>query len=173
MTAMTESKGLVGNPSETLEEFAIATTVLIVDDYMIDRRIAGSIVEKFAGLTPTYASDGHEALESIALEEPAVVLTDLQMPGMGGLALVQNIREKFPRLPVILMTAHGSEDIAIQALRAGATNYVTKKTLGRDLAETLPPCPEYLRGESTAIAGGSSARSTAGNPHSRWRTTPN
>jgi CheY-like chemotaxis protein len=56
---------------------------------------------------------------------------------MDGLALVQNIREKFPLLPVILMTAHGSEEVAIQALRAGATNYVPKKSLGRELADTL------------------------------------
>jgi len=56
---------------------------------------------------------------------------------MDGLTLVQVIREKYPRLPVILMTAHGSEEVAIQALRAGATSYVPKKSLGRELAETL------------------------------------
>ena len=56
---------------------------------------------------------------------------------MDGLALVQNIRERYPRLPVILMTAYGSEDVAIQALRAGAANYVPKKALGRELAATL------------------------------------
>jgi CheY-like chemotaxis protein len=139
MTAVAESNGLVSDPSEALEEIATATatTVLIVDDYLVDRRIAGSIVEKLPGLTPTYASDGIEALESIARQAPAVVLTDLQMPGMNGLALVQNIREMYPRLPVILMTAHGSEDVAIQALRAGATTYVPKKSLGRKLAVTL------------------------------------
>jgi CheY-like chemotaxis protein len=113
------------------------TTVLIVDDYLIDRRIAGSIIEKFGGLTPTYASNGQEALESIAIEKPAVVLTDLQMPVMDGLALVEGIRKKFPNLPVILMTAYGSEEDAIQALRAGAASYVPKKSLGRDLPSTL------------------------------------
>ncbi len=127
--------------TETLSPACDATrgpsTILIVDDYPIDRRIAGSIVEKTTGFRPTYARDGREALESIARELPAVVLTDLQMPEIDGLALVQAIREKYPRLPVILMTAHGSEDVAILALRAGATNYVPKKTLGRDLAETL------------------------------------
>ena len=137
MIAMTETTSRVGVSSEAPEEARSATTVLIVDDYIIDRRIAGSIVEKFGGLKPTYAGDGNEALASIAREAPAVVLTDLQMPGMDGLALVQNIREKYPRLPVILMTAHGSEDVAIQALRAGATNYVHKKALGRELADTL------------------------------------
>ena len=137
MTTAIETMCRVADPSDALEGGRTATTVLIVDDYIIDRRIAGSIVEKFAGLKPTYACDGREALESIARQAPAVVLTDLQMPRMDGLALVQGIREKYPLLPVILMTAHGSEDVAIQALRAGATNYVPKKSLGRDLAETL------------------------------------
>src|SRR5262249_1196480 len=66
-----------------------------------------------------------------------VVLTDMLMPGMDGLQLVQAIRAKYPLVPVILMTAHGSEDIAIQALQKGAASYVPKKFLARDLAETL------------------------------------
>lgn len=112
-------------------------TVLIVDDSMIDRRIAGSILEKVPGLRAEYASDGEEALEAIAHREPSLVLTDIQMPGMDGLVLVQNIRERHPRLPVILMTAQGSEDLAINALRAGAASYVPKKSLARTLTETI------------------------------------
>ncbi len=114
-----------------------APTILIVDDYLIDRRIAGSIIEKFNGLTPVYASNGEEALAEIERNEPLLVLTDLQMPRMDGLALVEVIRERYPRLPVILMTAHGSEEVAILALKAGATSYVPKKSLGRDLPKTL------------------------------------
>lgn len=112
-------------------------TILIVDDYMIDRRIAAAIIDKFDGLTPVFASNGQEALDLIAREDPVLVLTDLQMPQMDGLALVEAIRERYPRLPVILMTAFGSEEVAILALRAGATSYVPKKTLGRDLPGTL------------------------------------
>jgi CheY-like chemotaxis protein len=112
-------------------------TILIVDDYVIDRRIAGSIVEKFDGIKPTFATNGKEALDSIARHEPLLVLTDLQMPEMDGLALVEGIREQFPRLPVILMTAHGSEEVAIQALKAGAASYVPKKSLGYDLPKTI------------------------------------
>jgi CheY-like chemotaxis protein/anti-sigma regulatory factor (Ser/Thr protein kinase) len=137
MAASDETTRQADDSSKLPDEIRLASTVLIVDDNSIDRRIAGSIVEKFAGLRPTYADDGQQALDSIAREMPAVVLTDLQMPSMDGLALVQNIRENYPRLPVILMTAHGSEDVAILALRAGATNYVPKKSLGRELAETL------------------------------------
>jgi CheY-like chemotaxis protein len=137
MTVMAETLSRSDVAGNVHENGRSPNTVLIVDDYPVDRRIAGAIVEKHTGLSPTYAGDGREALESIERELPAVVLTDLQMPGMDGLALVQGIREKYPRLPVILMTAHGSEDVAMLALRAGATNYVPKKTLSRELAETL------------------------------------
>lgn len=112
-------------------------SILIVDDYLVDRRIAGGIVEKITGTRPIFATDGKEALRQIAEFRPNVVLTDLQMPEMDGLRLVQEIRDQYPLLPVILMTAYGSEEVAIQALRAGAANYVPKKALARELGETL------------------------------------
>ena len=111
--------------------------VLVVDDSPIDRRIAGGIVEKSPGLRAIYAADGREALEVIGRDNPVAVLTDLQMPEMDGFTLVQEIRAHHPRLPVILMTAYGSEEVAIQALRAGAANYVPKKALAKELADTL------------------------------------
>ena len=114
-----------------------AASVLIVDDYAVDRRIASAIVEKITGSRPRYAVNGKEALIQIAEQPPSVVLTDLQMPEMDGLQLVQEIRDQFPLLPVILMTAYGSEEVAIQALRAGAANYVPKKALAQELGVTL------------------------------------
>ena len=81
---------------------------------------------------------GAEALEKIQLVHPDVVLTDLQMPEMDGLELVGAIRSApFPLVPVILMTAHGSEDIAVQALARGASSYVPKMKLAAELPEVL------------------------------------
>ena len=111
-------------------------TVLVVDDAAMDRRIAGGFVER-EGSTPIYAENGLQALQIMQREEPAIVLTDLQMPEMDGLELVRQIRENHPRVPVILMTAYGSEDIAVAALRAGAASYVAKKNLKRDLGQAL------------------------------------
>src|SRR4051794_1697388 len=111
--------------------------VLVVDDSSMDRHLAGAIVQKMEGWQPIFASGGREALEMIARSMPEVVLTDMLMPEMDGLQLVQAIRTRHPMLPVILMTAHGSEDIAIQALQKGAASYVPTKSLARDLAETL------------------------------------
>jgi CheY-like chemotaxis protein len=119
------------------EAAAAAHTVLIVDDSAMDRHLAGAIVQKCEGWQPLFASHGKEALEILRQHTPDVVLTDLLMPEMDGLELVRAIRVQFPLVPVILMTAHGSEDLAIQALRNGAASYVPKKSLARDLAETL------------------------------------
>ena len=66
-----------------------------------------------------------------------MILTDLVMPDMGGLALVQRVRAEHPEISVILMTAFGSEDVAMQTLRAGTANYIPKRDLARDLPSTL------------------------------------
>jgi CheY-like chemotaxis protein len=114
-----------------------AVTVLVVDDSPMDRHVAGAIVQKLPGWKAVFAADGAEALAAVEKERPQLVLTDLLMPEMDGLQLVQAVRDRFPHVPVILMTAHGSEDIAHQALQKGAASYVPKKSLARDLPETL------------------------------------
>jgi DNA-binding response OmpR family regulator len=81
--------------------------------------------------------DGAAALAAVERDPPDIVLTDLQMPNMDGLAVVEAMREGFSHVPVVLMTAFGSEEIAIQALQRGAASYVPKKLIERDLVETL------------------------------------
>ena len=88
-------------------------TVLVVDDSAMDRHLAGAIVQKMAGWSATFAGNGIEALASLEKQKPDIVLTDMLMPEMDGLQLVQAIRSKYPLVPVILMTAHGSEDIGV------------------------------------------------------------
>jgi CheY-like chemotaxis protein len=113
------------------------TKVLVVDDSPVDQRLAGTLLEKNTGWQAVYAASGPEALEVLDLEQPTVVLTDLMMPGMDGLELVDAIRGRHPQVPIILMTAHGSEEVAIQALKRGAASYVPKKSLLTDLTETV------------------------------------
>jgi len=113
------------------------TKVLVVDDAPVDRRLAGGILEKHGQLEIRYAGNGREALSAIEADFPDAVVTDLQMPEMNGLELTETVRRRFPLLPVILMTAHGSEDIAVQALERGAASYVPKSNLARDLLDTV------------------------------------
>lgn len=111
-------------------------SVLVVDDSAIDRRLAGALLVK-RGYAVEYAADGRDALERIQKICPDVVVTDLQMPHMTGLELVEEVRGKFPSLPVVLMTAHGSEQIAMHALKMGAASFVPKRRLADDLADTI------------------------------------
>ena len=112
------------------------TTVLVVDDSPIDRKIAGSFLAD-EGMTVSYAEHGRAALEMIAQDKPDLVLTDMQMPVMDGLELVAELRQLFPALPVILVTRQGSEEIAVEALRIGASSYIPKANLQRDLGRVL------------------------------------
>ena len=112
------------------------TTVLVVDDNPLDRKLAGNWIEA-AGWSAAYAGNGHEALEKLERGGVDVVLTDLQMPEMDGLALVHEMKSRFPAVPAVLITAYGSEELAVTALKAGASSYVPKRNLNRDLRPAL------------------------------------
>lgn len=113
------------------------TAVLIVDDSPIDRRLAAGLLGHAGDWTIQVANDGSEALGIIALQQPDLIVTDLQMPEVNGLELVSAVRNKYPQIPVILMTAQGSEEIAMEALRLGAASYVPKRILARELLPTV------------------------------------
>lgn len=115
----------------------LVVDVLIVDDSPVDRQLAGGLVERQSDFAVGYAEDGKEALELIERQRPDIVVTDLRMPGMDGLELVRTLRHRCPQLPVVLMTALGSESIADEALREGAASYVPKCRLAQDLVPTL------------------------------------
>lgn len=111
--------------------------ILVVDDTGVDCFLAGSLLEEVPGWHATYAENGREALAILKKDLPDLVLTDLQMPEVDGLELVEAIRRDYPAVPVILMTAHGSEEIAATALSKGAASYVPKRNLAIDLAPTV------------------------------------
>ena len=111
--------------------------ILVVDDSTLDRLLARRLLEKDAELILTEAIDGTDALRQMELFVPDAVVTDLQMQPMDGLQLVETVRRKYPFVPVVLMTAHGSEEVAAQALQAGAANYVPKSELPRHLLPTI------------------------------------
>lgn len=113
------------------------TKVLIVDDSPVEQRLAGRILEKSGEADVAYAANGAEALALVEAAPPDAVLTDMQMPEKNGLELIMDIRSRHPAVPVILMTAHGSEALAVEALQAGAASYVPKRNLATDLVRTL------------------------------------
>jgi DNA-binding NtrC family response regulator len=97
--------------------------ILIVDDDATMHIALREILEERGHVTVS-ASSGSEALSKLA--EIEVVLSDLQMPGMSGLDVLRAIREQDHTVPVIILTAHGSERAAVDAMKAGAYDYLTK-----------------------------------------------
>ncbi len=112
------------------------STILVVDDSAMDRRLAESILLGVPAVV-RFACNGQEAIASILEVMPDVVITDIQMPEMDGFGLVEQVRKQFPLLPVILMTAFGSEQTAVRALQHGAASFVHKDRLDADLIETV------------------------------------
>lgn len=110
--------------------------VLIVEDSPTQAQSIQLLLED-AGYQVTVAAQGLEALASMGQTLPDIVVTDLEMPQMNGLQLVEAVRRDYAQVPVILMTAHGSEEIAALALRQGAASYVPKMYLEQDLPATM------------------------------------
>src|SRR5436190_11175150 len=112
-------------------------TVLVVDDAAVDRKLVGGLLAKGTGLQVQFAASGEEALERLSAINPAVIVTDLVMPGMSGLELVARVVEQNAGIPVILMTGKGSEEIAVKALTAGAASYVPQGHFHRQLLTSV------------------------------------
>jgi CheY-like chemotaxis protein len=110
--------------------------VLVVEDSPTQAQQIQFLLED-AGWEVETAANGQEALLAIKRQPPDVVVTDLEMPEVNGLQLVEAVRRDHPSLPVVLMTAHGSEEIAALALRKGAASYVPKVYLEQDILPTL------------------------------------
>ncbi|WP_459873532.1 two-component system response regulator GlrR [Halomonas shantousis] len=104
---------------------AAAAQILLVDDDTSLLRLLSVRLES-QGYRVTTATSGRQALESLAESRPDLVLTDLRMDEMDGLALFHDIQRRAPGLPVILMTAHGSIPDAVSATRQGVFSFLTK-----------------------------------------------
>ncbi len=103
--------------------------VLVVDDSRMDQRLVGALLRDTPQLDVGFATNGREALDQIRENPPDLVITDYVMPEMDGLELLLKVGRDHPLIPVILMTSHGSDDVACQAERSGATAYVPKSAL--------------------------------------------
>ena len=112
------------------------TSILVVDDSAVDRRLVGELLERRFECSVDYAVNGLEAMARLKEMSPDLVITDLTMPEMNGLELVTSVRKHFPEIPVILMTAYGSETLSIEALEKGAASYVPKSRLADKLPDT-------------------------------------
>ncbi len=158
-------------------------SVLVVDDDRAVRTVVAALLQR-AGLDVREASNGEEALASIAREPIDLVLTDLRMPVMDGMQLLAEVTARWGDLPVIVLTAHGTVALAVEAMKAGATDFllkpfdrdeirfVVKKALlsgrhaekresaSRDAAGAIAPVSHAMRGVEDLIARAAQATAT-------------
>ena len=116
--------------------------VLVADDHPVNRQLAAAFLEKLGHPPPTFAVNGREALNCMMRDDFDLVLMDLQMPELDGVATTAELRRRedaagAPRLPVIAFTAHVRPDDQVACLAAGMDGFLTKPLRYAALAETL------------------------------------
>ncbi|HBD13509.1 MAG TPA: sigma-54-dependent Fis family transcriptional regulator, partial [Porticoccaceae bacterium] len=100
-------------------------TVLIVeDDDMLREALSDTL--QLAGYRPVVAENGEKALQTLGAEHVDLVVTDVQMAAMDGHALLRAVKCRWPQMPVALMTAYGTIEKAVSAMRDGAEDYLVK-----------------------------------------------
>jgi NarL family two-component system response regulator LiaR len=112
--------------------------VMIVDDHGVVRRGLAAYLRNEEDLALVgEARDGQEALQVCELVQPDVVLMDLLMPALGGVAATRLMRKRWPQVQVIALTSFKEQDLVREALQAGAISYLLKNVSGSDLAGAI------------------------------------
>ncbi len=106
-------------------ESGVSRGILVVED---DEQLQTALTQVLSqhGYDVTVARDGHEGLEKVERETPWLVLTDLSLPGKGGMEFLRAVRTQGYHMPVVVMTAYGGVDVAVEALKYGATDFLQK-----------------------------------------------
>ncbi|MEO1496372.1 MAG: response regulator [Planctomycetota bacterium] len=109
---------------DPLSHLAGSTLLLVDDDELLRERMSRALRDR--GLMVRTAGGGAEALEIVSDWEPELAVVDLKMPGMNGHELLAELKETCPGARVVMLTGYGSIASAVEAMHAGAENYVTK-----------------------------------------------
>jgi DNA-binding NarL/FixJ family response regulator len=128
----------------------MAERILLVDDHPITRSALSALLRQHEMDVVGEAADGEEAIAAAARLTPDLVLLDLSMPGLDGLATLPRLREAAPACEVVVLTASGTEENLLAAIRAGAAGYLLKSEPPERIAD-------FLRG----VANGEAALSGA------------
>jgi DNA-binding NtrC family response regulator len=110
--------------------------ILIVDDELNMRLVLQAMLKK-EGYEVAAASDGLEAMKILKTGPVDVVVTDLKMPNLDGLGLLDRMIREYPSVPVIIITAHGTVATAVDALKKGAFDYISKPFEQEDLKNVI------------------------------------
>jgi DNA-binding NtrC family response regulator len=119
-------------------------TIIVADDESLARQSVAELLRE-EGYHVYEAADGQAALQLLEEVDVDLILSDLRMPGVDGLALLQKVRELYPQTMVVLMTAYASVETVVEALRLGAQDYLLKPLLFDDLLHKVRRLLEHKR----------------------------
>jgi DNA-binding NarL/FixJ family response regulator len=112
--------------------------VLMVDDHPLLREGIAAVIEGQPDLEVVgEATNGREAVEQFRARKPDIVLMDLQMPVMGGIEAISAIRSEFPNARIVVLTTYKGDTQALRAFKAGASGYLLKSMLRKELLDTI------------------------------------
>jgi two-component system, NarL family, invasion response regulator UvrY len=112
--------------------------ILIADDHTVVRKgLKQILLEEFHSALVEEVADAEELLKKLMKGEWDVVISDLSMPGRSGLEALQQIRQYYPKLPVLILSAHSEEHYAIRVLKAGAAGYLSKDSAAEELVKAV------------------------------------
>ena len=112
-------------------------SVLVIDDSPQIREFVVEYILKPNGFEVDVAKDGAEGLKKVLAAKPDLVLMDYEMPQMTGIEVLRNLRAQGNKVPVILMTSHGSENVAVEVFRLGAKEYLIKPFAAQELLDAI------------------------------------
>lgn len=114
------------------------TSILMVDDHELVRRgLRQLLAEAFPELELGEATDARQTLEAVRKRSWDIVLLDINMPGRSGIEVLQELKQSYPRLPVVLLTAFPEKDYAVRAFKLGASGYVSKQSASGELIAAI------------------------------------
>ena len=112
--------------------------ILIADDHTIVRKgIRQILMEEFSDAFIEEVADGNEMLHKIRNEKFDIVISDISMPGRSGLESLKQVKEEFPKLPVLILSMYSEDQYAIRVLKAGASGYLTKDSAPEELVKAV------------------------------------
>jgi two-component system invasion response regulator UvrY len=112
--------------------------VLLADDHIIVRGGLRRILEESGDMeVVAEAAEGREALQQIHQTKPDVAVVDISMPGLDGLEVISQVRNYYPKLPILILTMHEEEQYVVRAIAAGANGYITKRSAPEQLVKAI------------------------------------
>jgi two-component system invasion response regulator UvrY len=112
--------------------------ILIADDHAIVRRgLREILLDEYPSSLIEDASDAEELLKKVFGEQWDLVISDVSMPGRSGLDALKQIKQAFPKLPVLIMSIYSEDQYAVRAFRAGASGYFTKNSIHEELIKAI------------------------------------